>query len=165
MTNDKFCVLIDRLIHGDMSALDIVFKDYFQSIRYTAYCITKDDSDAYDIAVNVLLKLIEYPSDPYAIKNHKGLLISMTKHEALNFMRKKLFSAPFDESAEKSAIYSDEHNLWLYDILSELTDDEKDVLIGHCIWGKSLKSISKEKGVSYRTIARIYASVKGKIKR
>lgn len=94
MTNEKFCRLLEKLMDNDMSALKAVYEEYFQMMRYTALGITKDDGDAYDVATNVILKLRNYPSDPRAVRNHVGLLISMTKHEALNLVRRRGLSAP-----------------------------------------------------------------------
>lgn len=166
MTNDKFCRLLDMLIHGNMTALKAIFEEYFQSIEYTALKIAKNESDAYDIAVNVIMKLTAYSSDPYAIHNHIGLLINMTKHEALNLLKKKAFTVPFDERIEfVKGNNSNSDLLWIGDILRVLSEDEKNIFIQHCVWGESLKLICKRKGVSYRTIARIYSGIKAKIKK
>ena len=79
MTNDKFCILLDRIIHNDISALKAIYEEYFSKVQYTALNIVNNESDAYDIAMNVFIKLIAYPSNPYAIHNHVGLLISIDK--------------------------------------------------------------------------------------
>lgn len=164
MTNEKFCRLVYRLVHNDVSALREIYEEYFQAIQYTALGITKNKSDAYDVAVNVLMRLIDYPSDPYAIHNHVGLLISMTKHEALNFVKKSRRSLQFDEHMEAAPLHEDRHALWIYDILNVLTEEEREIFTDHCIWGKRLKAVCKERGISYRTVSRIYANIKAKIK-
>lgn len=67
MTNDKFCDLLDSVIHKDISALKAIYEEYFSKIQYTAFTIVNNENDAYDVAMNVFVKLINYPSDPYAI--------------------------------------------------------------------------------------------------
>lgn len=164
MTNEKFCRLLDRLRHNDMSALKSIYEEYFQIIRYTALSITKNADDAYDVATDVIMKLKDYSSNPYAIQNHVGLLKSMTKHEALNFIRKNNHTQSFSDFIEVATASVDNNDLWMQDIFSVLTEEEKEVFLEHCIWGNQLKAICKAKGVSYRTIARIYAEIKDKIK-
>lgn len=164
MTNDKFCNLLDRIIHNDISALKAIYEEYFSKVQYTALNIVNNESDAYDIAENVFMKLIDYPSNPYAIHNHIGLLISMTRHEALNYLRRRAQSVAFDDKSEVATARVDGNSLWFQDILNLLSEEERLIFTEHCIWGKSLKVISKEKGISYRTIVRTYADIKGKIK-
>ena len=164
MTNDKFCILLDRIIHNDISALKAIYEEYFSKVQYTALNIVNNESDAYDIAMNVFIKLIDYPSNPYAIHNHVGLLISMTRHEALNYLRRRAQSVAFDDKSEIVTAGADGNNLWFHDILNLLSEEERLIFTEHCIWGKSLKLICKEKGIAYRTIGRTYADIKVKIK-
>ena len=164
MTIDKFCNLLDRLIHNDISALKAIYEEYFSKVQYTSLNIVNNESDAYDIAVNVFMKLINYPSDPYAIHNHIGLLINMTRHEALNYLRRREYCVSFDDKSEMATARIDGNSLWLQDILNLLSEEERLIFTEHCIWGKRLKIICKERGISYRTIVRIYAGIKDKIK-
>ena len=164
MTNEKFCRLLEKLMDNDMSALKAVYEEYFQMMRYTALGITKDDGDAYDVATNVILKLRDYPSDPRAVRNHVGLLISMTKHEALNLVRRRGFVCPFDDYAEEASAGDGGGELWMQDILEALTREEREVFTAHVVWGRPLREISRESGIPYRTVVRIYAAVKAKIK-
>ena len=165
MTNDKFCSLLDRVIHKDISALKAIYEEYFSKIQYTALTIVKNENDAYDVAMNVFVNLIDYPSDPYAIHNHIGLLISMAKREALNYIRHRNRTVSYDAKLDSITLKVDVNSFWLQDILKLLSDEEKMIFIEHCIWGKRLKVICKEKGISYRTIVRSYAGIKDKIKK
>ena len=165
MTNDKFCDLLDSVIHKDISALKAIYEEYFSKIQYTAFTIVNNENDAYDVAMNVFVKLINYPSDPYAIHNHIGLLISMAKREALNYLRHRNRTVSYDDKVNSITVKVDTNSLWLQDILKLLSDEEELIFIEHCIWGKSLKVICKEKGFSYRTIVRIYAGIIDKIKK
>ena len=164
MTNEKFCKLLDKVVHNDISALKAIYEEYFLKIKYTALTIVNSQGDAYDVAMNVILKLIDYPSDPNEIHNHLGLLISMARREALNYIRHQTHSVPLDSGAETITAIEDENGLWRQDILNLLTEDEKLIFTEHCIWDKSLKVIGREKGIPYRSIVRIYAGIKAKIR-
>ncbi len=76
--------------------------------------MVKNEHDAYGIAMNVIMKLVEYPSDPYQITNHIGLLITMTKNEAKDFFRKYDGYESF-EDMEEIAVTDLKDKMWLYD--------------------------------------------------
>lgn len=163
MTSQDFSHVIERLQKKDMSALRILYESYFQRIYKTAISIVHNKDDAYDIAMNVILKLVAYKSDPYAIKNHIAFLIAITKNEAYDNIRKE--SRHINQEAyHETAVANSEDNLWIENILNVLTDFEKLIFIEHCIWDKKLKFIAKENGRSYITVKRAYAIIKDKIK-
>ncbi|MGN0813831.1 MAG: RNA polymerase sigma factor [Candidatus Coproplasma sp.] len=164
MTNKEFARIIDKLQRKDIGALKILYEQFFQRIYMTAIGIINDKDDAYDIAMNVIEKLINYPSDPYAIKNHIGLLITMTRNEAYDFKRKQSHRINY-VSFDETVISSSSDNLWIEDIINELDDTEERIFIEHCIWGKKLKEIAKESDMPYITVKRIYADIKSKIKK
>ena len=58
MTNEKFCKLLDKVVHNEISALKSIYEEYFLKIKYTALTIVNNQGDAYDVAMNVILKLI-----------------------------------------------------------------------------------------------------------
>ena len=58
MTNEKFCKLLDKVVHNDISALEAIYEAYFFFFFYTALTIVNNQGDAYDVAMNVILKLI-----------------------------------------------------------------------------------------------------------
>lgn len=164
MTNIEFARVIERLQNKDIGALKILYEQFFQRIYYTALGIVKSEQDAYDTAMNVMMKLIDYPSDPYQIKNHIGLLITMTKNQAIDDLRKKN-GYVIVEDMEEIAAADMKDRLWLHDILNELSEEERELFTAHCIWDKKLKDIASESGKSYITVKRAYAEIKRKIKR
>lgn len=163
MTNKEFARLLDKLQKKDIKALKIIYEQYFQKIYNSAYGILKNRDNAYDVAMNVMMKLIEYPSNPYLIDNHIGLLISMTKNESVDFIRKESRHINSEAINEIAPTATQPDNLWLEDILNTLTDDETVIFIEHCIWGKKLKDIAVEKNIPYITVKRRYANIKIKV--
>jgi len=162
MTNKEFARVIERLQNKDIGALKILYEQFFIRIFYTALGVVKSKHDAYDIAMNVIMKLVEYPSDPYKITNHIGLLITMTKNEAKDFLRQRVKYVSI-ENMEEVAVTDLKDELWLYDIINELSDDEQELFIAHCIWNIKLKDLALESGKSYITVKRAYAEIKRKI--
>ncbi len=61
MTNKEFARVIERLQAKDIGALKILYEQFFKRIYYTALGVVKSEHDAYDIAMNVIMKLVDYP--------------------------------------------------------------------------------------------------------
>ena len=163
MTNKEFCLCIERLQNNDLQALSVLYDEYFQKLKYYALSFVIDMSIAYDIAMNIMLRLVDYKGDPVCIKNHVAYLMTIAKNEALNFIKKNLRNIQTSSEFYNSA-QVDENTLWLNDILEALTDEEREVFVSHCIWGVNLMDIAKQRHKSYPTIIRVYASIKNKIK-
>lgn len=163
MTAKEFAFVIEKLQQKDITALKTIYEQFFQKIYYTALGIVKNKNDAYDVAMNVILKLIDYSSDPNQIKNHIGFLITMTRNEAKDFLRKRNRNSNYD-MGEFAATAECSDNLWIEDIIAELSEDEQNLFIEHCIWDKKLNEIAAEIGKPYITVKRAYAEIKRKIK-
>lgn len=164
MKTTEFAVLIEKLQNKDMSALKIIYEQFFQKIYYTAFAIVRNTNDAYDIAMDIIFKLVYYPSAPEKIKNHIGLLITMTKNESKDFLRRRKSNINID-LIEVITEKGTHDRLWFDDIISLLSEEEQALFIEHCIWGKRLKEIAKESDMAYITVKRIYAAIKSKIKK
>ena len=90
MTNKEFCLCIEQLQNNDMSALSALYEEYFQKIKFYALSFTKDTQSAYDIAMNVMVKMVDFDGDPNQIKNHVAYLMAIAKNESLNFIKHNL---------------------------------------------------------------------------
>lgn len=163
MTNKEFCFCIERLQRNDMRGLSALYEDYFQKIKFYALSFTKDIQSAYDIAMNVMVKMIDFDGDPNQIKNHVAYLMAIAKNESLNFIKQNLRNTQINFEICNGAQF-DENTLWLNDILDTLNEEEREVFVSHCIWGINLRDIAKQRQKSYPTIIRIYTSIKNKIK-
>lgn len=163
MTNKEFCLCIEQLQNNDMSALSALYEEYFQKIKIYALSFTKDTQSAYDIAMNVMVKMVDFDGDPNQIKNHVAYLMAIAKNESLNFIKHNLRNTQINFEIYNGT-QSDENTLWLNDILDTLNEEEREVFVSHCIWGINLRDIAKQKQKSYPTIIRIYTSIKNKIK-
>ena len=84
MTTLEFRVCLEKVLRGDKGALERIYEENFHFIYYTALSVLRDKDEAYDVAMTVVEKLIRYPSDLVAIRNHKGLLYRMTKNASYN---------------------------------------------------------------------------------
>ena len=163
MENNKLSELLVRMQKGDKSALERVYNEYFSRIYEAALYRVRNRDDAYDIAMEVFMKLCGYQKPFSEVANPMGMLYTITQNAVRDHFRRIRFRAEADiETVERSEEFED--GLWVSDMMCLLTEEEKDVFASHLIWGKSLKEISEERGCAYITVKRIYRSVKEKIK-
>ena len=163
MTNDEFINNLTLLKARRMSALQNIYQEYFEKIFQTALVIVRNRDDAYDIAMDVIIRLCNYPGNEYEIKNHVGLLVTMTRNMSFNFLKRK--SRQTELSYNDDVAISDVNDvLWLEDIFSILSEEEREIFIRHVIWDMKLKSIAKELEKPYGSVRKKYAGIKCKIK-
>lgn len=163
MRRDEFIDIIEKLQKKDKVVLARLYNKYFSKIYFTALWSVKNREDAYDIAMNVIMRLCNYEGDPAEIRNHVGLLVTMTKNEVNDYFRWKRYCVEADiETIEVSKTETDA--LGIVDLLNCLTKQEQEILIDHIVWGKKLKEIAQAKGKPYITLKREYSIIKKKIK-
>lgn len=160
MKLNEFIQIIERLQRKDKSALSRLYEEYFDKIYALAFSEVRNRQEAYDIAMGVIMKLCDYRGAPDEITNHIGLMIRMTRNTVKDYYRKRSFYSNFDY---ETAVSETSDNFWLDDILSVLTEEEREIFCSHVIWDKKLSEIAAETGKPYISIRRIYSRIRGKI--
>ena len=161
MSLREFQKAIQCIQTGDMSGLGIIYQEYFEQIYTIALKSVKDRQDAYDLAMEVIIKLCKYRGNAEEIKNHIGFIVTVTRNAIKDYFRHKAFIVANGEEITNTAKSDD---LWLLDIICELSEEEKEVLIQHVCMGISLSDIARETKRAYISVRRIYASTKEKIR-
>lgn len=165
MKEDELRQLLVRIQNDDdNAALERVYKEYFSRIYTYVFCRIRRREDAYDIAMDVFLKVCDY-SNPYdRVQNPIGLIVAIAQNTVKDYYRRKKFCAEVDiQAIPLETEFRD--RLWIADILQILTEQEKNLFFDHLVWGKRLKDIAEERGLAYITIKRSYQNIKRKIKR
>lgn len=163
MTRSEFIDIMIKFQNGDKNALGRIYEEYFGKLCVTAFNIVKNADAAYDIASNVILKLLEFKHDVSEIHNHVGYLITMTRNEAKNFLVKQNREISVSEIWDtKSKELSD--MLWLEDIYAVLTIDERELFLLHNVWDMTLHKTANYMGITYGAVKARYAVIRKKIK-
>ena len=162
MKLEEFQRIIKKLQQGDKAAVEQLYCEYFDKIYSLAISEVRNESDPYDIAMTVIMKLIDYQGDADKIQNHVGFMVTMTKNATKDLFRSKEYNTLHnsDWSFTKS-VKGD--SLWFFDILNVLTKNEIELFFDHIIWEKSLKEIAKGNNESYISVRRKYKEIKTKI--
>lgn len=159
----EFQNAIEKMQRQDLSALEGIYREYFRRIYVLALYKVKHEQDAYDIAMTVIVKLSEYKGNAKEIKNHVGLMITITQNAIHDYFRRKAFIVAYgnDEVLPNSG-FNDA--LWFTNIMNGLTEEERFIFVDHLIWGRKLKTIAKTRGKSYIAIRRAYNIIKNKVR-
>lgn len=143
--------------------LSALYEEYFYKLQALAMTFVKNKSDAYDIAMEVLLKLSGENYEPRKIVNVDAWLITLTKNTAIDFLRKNKRIVPLEYSEEIPARDTVYDRLDLEELLSVLTPEEKKLAVEHGLWGVPLINLAKEMEKPYITVKRMYAKIKRKL--
>jgi len=161
MLPEKFISLTKKARAKNAEAMQALYSYYWDKLYGECFSILKNRDDAYDTATDVLLKLFTSSYDVEGVNNPDAFMWVSAKNASLNLIRKRSFSSPAEENSI-SGKQTDE--VWYIDVLSALTENEREILILHISWGFSLKEMAKQKKTSLSTIRRGYKSAKEKIK-
>ena len=164
MEKEKFQKIISRLQAKDSKALQELYEEFFEKIYASARYEIRNRDDAYDIAMEVILKLCDFHGDAELIRKPAAYIMAVTQYTIKDFFRRKKWTAETDIFTLKQGTELRDE-LWINDILGLLTEDEKDIFLKHAIWGEKLKDIASDSGKAYITIKRQYSSIKEKLKR
>ena len=128
MTKEEFIEIITKCQSGDKKAIGVIYNEYFGRMCITAFGIVNDSDVAYDIASNVILKLLELRHGISDIENPVGYMFRMVHNEAINYVKRK----NREVSVSGIRVVNDDNMpdmLWMEDILAVLTDKERELLV------------------------------------
>lgn len=186
MTDAEFDDCMRSMQSGDKDALQRIYDDYIAYIYTCVYSVLKNKENAEDLTSDFFLKLWEI-SDRYKPGNgHKAWMVRIAHNMSIDFLRKRrretltdqMEDAMEDESTESrgGSIYDGEHetspvesevisNLFLEEALSNLTEDEREVINMKIICDMTFKDIAMTLGVSMGTATWKYQSAMKKLRR
>ena len=163
MTRAEFIYILKRCQSGDKKALEKIYKKYYGKMCVFAFKKVKNTDAAYDIASNVILKLLEFKHNASEINNHIGYLITMVRNDAKNYLSKRKREICVSDIWDiKSAETSD--MLWAEDIFRFLTDDERELFMLRFVWDMTLRKCAERLGITYGCVKAKYLCIKNKIK-
>lgn len=161
METKEFIELLKRLQSGDRSAVEKLYEEYFPKIYAQACMLLRNRQNAYDVAMNVFMKLYKYPSVE-EIRNPRGLLKVMTQNAFKDYLRTENRNLELaDWLASPVAV---DEGIWLTDITDALTDEEREIFTLHLVWGYTLIQTAEKLQRPLPTVKRRYKEIKRKIK-
>jgi len=152
--------LLSRLREGDNSAHKEFYDQYHKLIKITAMKVTCNFHDAEEVTSKVLAKF--WRGDIKDGNNLKGLVRTMTKHMALDYVRdnkKSRYALEHSKAMEKKAVEPikiAEQLAAINELLEELDDKERDVFYRYVLLGETFQEIADEMGMTLAATFRTY---------
>ena len=163
MTTGSFIKIIQEAQSGNRKSFQDLYDEYFGKLCTTAYRLVRDRDAAYDIASDVILKLLEYKRDIALVKNHIAYIVTMVKNQSRDYLAKRnreLSVAEIWHREEKAST----DMLWLEDIFQVLTEEEKEIFILYYVWDFSLKKVALQMKITYGAVKAKKLKIKQKLK-
>lgn len=147
MDNEKLMNILMRISKGDASAFQDLYQDYFKLIYGIAMSVLKDEDASLDVVQNVALNLYTLSSDKFPISAPMSWLYSVTKNEALHFLRKEHQAFPIEDALKIPADKNDIEAMIdldsYYSTISFLKPQEQEIVTLKIISGLKYKEIAK----------------------
>lgn len=151
MTRSEFVKIIRASQRGDRKAFCALYEEYFGKLSTTAFRVVRDADAAYDIAMEVILKLLDFKNDVCKIKNHTAYMVTMVKNQAKDYLAKR------SREVNVAQVWKPDDKelpdmLWLEDIFRELTEEEREIFLWHYIWDYPLQKVAAQMDLTYGAI-------------
>jgi RNA polymerase sigma-70 factor (ECF subfamily) len=122
-----------RLRNGDITALELVYKEYADKLYSFVLSISKRKETAEDVVADVFVMLYSYLSDGKHVNNLKSFLYTSVRNAAYD----KLKFASRNVSLPEDDIYIDNSidmsvKLSITDALDRLPSDEREIVLLYC---------------------------------
>lgn len=149
--------LIQKVHSGNKEAIGIIIERYYADIyRFCLYMVQTED-DAYDIAQETFLKFIKYGTS-YKHKNLKGYLLTIARNICFNYFRdrkEKMTAVEWKEidniPNHKDALTETENAVYLKNLLKELSQDTREVIVLRIYEEMKFRDIARIMGCSVST--------------
>ena len=151
-------------IAGNVEATQRVYVEYKNLMYFViaAYVPRKEDCD--DILSDSFLKALERRSELKDPSKLKAFLVSIAKHQALDYLKKRR-ETPSSDVLDELYGTEDTHNGVLSILEPMLTNKETIVVYLKAVFSYTWLEIAQETGIPESTARRLYASAKEKLRK
>ncbi len=181
---------ITRYSQGDKEALSVIYDCMARMVFSVAYAIVGNYEDAEDVLQDTMIEIMKYAHTFQPGTNAKAWILTMTRHLAVDIVRKRKPSIPYDDWVAQSpddddqafetddAINRDLETSINHDSTPEIEDglpdvsemlgilneEDRQILILRLYSGLSYKDISKMMGLTVSVAQKRYQRAIKKIK-
>jgi RNA polymerase sigma-70 factor (ECF subfamily) len=168
MTNKELTTYIKLLQKGDMSSFDPIYHETKKLVFYTVLSILKDESISEDIMQETYLKMLEKIHSFKKSVSVKSWITTIARNLALNEYKKRKRELQVDITESEYLFGSTESNsekeLIIRDILGNLKETERDIVIYHVVSDLTFKEISKILDIPIGTVTWKYSEALKKLR-
>ena len=147
MSNSELKEILQRIVDKDDTAFDDLYKGYSKVIFGIALSFLKNEDNCHDIVQLVMSKLYTMPEKNFPTSHELTWLYTVTKNEALQFVRKEHLHIPLDDIIDVASSTDELSSLINMDtyrnMIKSLDEQSKAIVTLKVIAGFSHKEIGK----------------------
>jgi len=159
--------VVDSLIKGDEATFALIYKSYFTPLRNYAASILADREAAYEIVQNLFVSLWENRKKLDRTRSLRNYLLRGTHNNSLRYLKTHMLHQLHCEQIKQETSEEEEPEnrmdrdepadpeVRLSNLLNELPERSKQVVIMSHIENKKSADIAEELGISPRTVETI----------
>jgi RNA polymerase sigma-70 factor (ECF subfamily) len=149
MSEKSWDYLLQEIARGKDGAFDELYEGMKRGVFALAYSYLRSYADAEDAVQETFLAIKRKANLYRRGTNARAWVFQIAKNIALDELRRRKRRAE-TEFAEEQAV---EPNLpYLDELTATLTEEEREIVIMHAVWGYKHKEIAKEKGLPLGTV-------------
>ncbi len=167
MGSERLDEIMAAVADGDNAAFETLYRLSAKGIYAFAYSYLKNRQDAEDIMQSAFLQIKRKAYTYCRGTNAKAWMLQIVKNLALDELRKrKRFRERFaDESEKGNAVTYNKDVSALDYMMKSLSDEEREVVILHALWGYKHKEIAEIKNQPVGTITWRYNTAVKKLEK
>lgn len=157
---------IKNLSKGKMESLSVIYNQFHKQIYAVSWAILKNHADAEDILQTTLCEIVRC-AKTFQGGNAKGWILSIARNQALNLLRKNYKCISIENMEEQLAVYSPnlpDDSIQCYEILSTLSNEEREIVILKLYVGLKHKEIANLLGITSASSEKKYQRALLKLK-
>ena len=131
------------LSQGDMNGLSVIYDLYGRLIVSVAYTVVGNFADAEDVLQDVMVLLARYAPLYKAGNSPRAYVASIARNQAINLLHKRKNNLSTDEIGDIPARGTELAMVEMQDLLSRLTEEERQIIMLHIYVGLSHRQIAQ----------------------
>lgn len=158
--------LMGQLRRGDRRALRRLYEKYKDGLLTMAACMLGDVSAAEDVLHDVFVSLAAQAGNASVRTNLRGYLTTSVANRARDLLRQRhsrpqelldeATDCPIDADSPAATMVDDEEAQMLYGALTNLPDDQREVIVLHLHADMTFRAIARQQGVTTNTVQSRY---------
>ncbi|MFL0267960.1 RNA polymerase sigma factor [Candidatus Clostridium radicumherbarum] len=154
----EFEEIILKIADGDKNALKLIYEEFNYVVYNFALSILHNEQDASDVSQEVFIKIWNNACKFLPGRNYKAWIIEITKNQSIDCLRRKknkIVTEELDKLSDVCLIENEAfdeqviNKIRLNQLLSSLTDMEREIIIMHVIGEITYMEISHILKISF----------------
>ena len=155
---NKCAAALKRIAQGDMSGLAVIYELLGRQIYNVALAVMNDSAEAEDVMQETFLKIAHHSDSFREGGSSRAWIMAIARNTAIDTLRKKSAVLPTEDKIMETAAASGDFTevFAVNDLLKQLNETDRDIVILKVVDGFRFKEISEITGLSVANAQKRY---------